>query len=462
MKIAMCCAADEKTKYLAQALRWAQSIRTFGASADPFVGLTDPCPDYYRDELHRLGVRLVPVPRASDWHGPSNKLGVLLEPDLSEYDFVILSDCDIAVVGDISDQLLPGRIRAKPADLATLGNAVLEGVFASAGQRLPSRQVRTSIDRVDLHPYCNSGFIVFSGELLKTYMERWLHWNEFILANSSLLGERVFFSDQASFALALAEAIDRYEELPIDMNFPCHMPASAYPVDLHEVEPRILHYHDQIDWRTGLLIPIGLPGPDRIIERHNASVLAERRLRLCNPVFWDEYYLRVPENDGRLGAPDEHYNVKTRMVAEFLRAHQGPSVVDFGCGQAAMHEVIAPDRRYTGVDGSREVIERNRKRFPDSEFHCQQLQDCSVSAPLSFCFNVLIHQCSREEFDAVIDGVIAHTTEAGLINGFDQDPGPLSGIDYFHQPLGIALAERDLKMRRVAVDGPIAVYEWWR
>ena len=42
MRIAVCCAADEKTKYLTQAVRWAQSMRWFGPPCDLFVGLNLP------------------------------------------------------------------------------------------------------------------------------------------------------------------------------------------------------------------------------------------------------------------------------------------------------------------------------------------------------------------------------------------------------------------------------------
>lgn len=461
MKIAMCCVADEKTKYLTQALRWAQSIRWFGAQADLFVGLTEPCPDYYRDELQRLGVRLVPVPRASDWHGPSNKLGVLLDPALCDYDFVVLSDCDIAVVGDIADQLLPGRIRAKPADLATLGDDVLEGLFASAGLPMPERRVLTSIDRVLMHPYCNSGFILFSGELLKPFMARWLYWNEHVLANPSLLGERVFFSDQASFALALAEHIESFEELPVEMNFPCHLPAARYPADLHEIEPKVLHYHDRIDGRTGLLMTTTLPGPDRIIALFNAKVSATRRERLCNPVFWDERYLRSSELGSGLGSRGEHNELKAGLVGEFLQRHPGRALADFGCGDCAILELVSP-AEYLGVDGSREIIQRNRIRYPDHRFFCQQLDQSTVAAPLSLCFDVLIHQSSLEAFDAVLDRVLSLTAEAGLVNGFDEDPRFGSNIVYFHQPLAAALADRGLNLRRIGSYRKTPIYEWWR
>jgi hypothetical protein len=272
VKIAMCCAADEKKKYLVQSARWAQAIRWAGVDADLFVGFTDGCPEPYRSHFERLGVNLATLPRASAWHGPSNKLGVLRVPALRDYDFVVLSDCDIVVGGEIGAEMHPGRIRAKPADLATLSDAVLEQLFAAAGQPIPARQVLTSIDRVPKHPYCNSGFIVFPGPMLSGFMDRWLHWNGFVLANSALLGDSTFFTDQASFALALAEYVDVYEELPVGMNFPCHLQPHQYPEDLREVEPIVLHYHDRVDDDTGFLLPTTLPGPDRVIARYNARV----------------------------------------------------------------------------------------------------------------------------------------------------------------------------------------------
>lgn len=278
MKIAMCCVTDEKPKYRIQALRWARSIRLFGPPADLFIGLTDPLPAKFREEFEDLEVTLVPVRRASDWHGPSNKLGVLLDPRLRNYDFVLLSDCDIAVAADFRDELKPGRIRAKAADLATLGNNMLELLFCVAGQPVPDVWLRTSIDRVLLRPYCNSGLIVFSAELLRPFMARWLHWNNFMLDNTELLGTRAFFTDQVSFALALTEFLDHFEELPVDMNFPCHLERASYPPELHRLEPRMLHYHDRVDGEAGRLLRTGMPGPDRVIDRVNARMYGEAAL----------------------------------------------------------------------------------------------------------------------------------------------------------------------------------------
>jgi hypothetical protein len=461
MRIAVCCAADEKTKYLTQAVRWAQSMRWFGPPCDLFVGLTTPCPDYYRESLMGLGANLVPVPVASDWHGPSNKIGVLLEPSLAGYDFVILSDCDIVAAADFSGELVPGRLRAKPADLATVDDALLARAFESAGLPLPDRRVTTTVDRVTMLPYCNSGFIVFPGDLLPSFVARWLHWNAHLLARPELLDTRTFFTDQVSFALALSEHLDRYDELPPTINFPCHLEPARYPDDLHGVEPSVLHYHDRVDGRTGLLLPTTLPGPDRAIARFNARASGERRSAFSNPVFWDERYLRMPELGSGLGSRGEHNAMKAGLVADFLARRPDRTLADFGCGDCAILDHLAP-AQYLGIDGSREIVERNRARFPQYQFKCAQLDEVEVGAPLSLCFDVLIHQPSREAFDAVIDRIVANTAEAGIINGFDEDPRFESDIVYFHRPLAVALAERGLCLRQIASYRSTPVYEWWR
>jgi hypothetical protein len=430
MKLAICCAAGWQTKPLTESLRWAQSIRLFGPTADLYVGIAEQCPDYYREELQRLDVRLVPLSSAKDGQRSPDRLQLLLAPALAGYEFVVLSDCDIAVAGDFGSQLKAGCIRARLAKIAG----------SDAG---------------------GPGLVVFAGELREPFAARWQHWNRRVLEDPQPPGAVALPPDQAGLALALAESVEVIDELPVEMDFPCHLDASEYPQELRELEPVVLHYHDRVDGRTGWLLPTTLQGPDRVIARVNAGVSAQRRQRLCNSAFWDERYLRMPELGSGLGSRGEHNEFKARLVGEFLQRHAVKPLVDFGCGDCAMLEHLSPVS-YRGVDGSREVIERNRARFPQHEFFCQQLDRCSVSAPLSLCFDVLIHQHSREAFDAVVDRILSLTAEAGLINGFDEDPRFDSDIVYFHQPLAVALADRGLKLHQVGSYRKTRIYEWSR
>jgi hypothetical protein len=460
--VAFCCVVDEKTKYLAQAVRWAQAIRWVGgklADASLFVGTTDGCPAGYAREFDRLGVQRLCVARASDWHGPSNKIGVLACEEMAGFKCVVLSDCDVAFVADISQWLTSDSIAAKPADLATLGNDLLAELFRAAGKAVPQQRLLTSIDRVPLIPYCNSGVVLLGESVREDFVALWMEFNRFLLGNRRLLGTREFFCDQASFALALNESKGAYRELPIAMNFPCHLRLDSYPTDVHSIVPMALHYHDRVDGRTGYLMATGMPGPDDSIARFNARLSRERRSHLANTVFWDERYNLDPELGSGIGSRGEHARYKAAIVETFLRSMPECCVIDFGCGDCSLleHVNIA---RYIGVDASSEVISRNRRSHPGHAFVCGLLPDVDAQGEVSICFDLLIHQATLSEFDAVLDRILAASSRGGLVNGFDKDPGFASDIIFFHTPLCEALAKRGVDHSSVGEYRGTVIYQW--
>lgn len=464
MTIAFCCVADEKPKYLAQAVRWAWAIRWFGglaAESPLFIGLAGDCPDHYRREFSKCGVNCIDIEQTSATHGPSNKIGILAHPELARFATVVLTDCDIAMVGDPSEFLHGDRLLAKPADAATLNDSVLVPLFMAAGKSPPARRVSTSIDRRVMLPYCNSGVVVLPHSIRENVVRRWLYWNAFVLDRPMLLGSRTFFTDQASFALALSEFIDDYVELPLEMNFPCHFALDRYPKELHEIEPRMLHYHDRIDGRTGYIRPVGLSGADRKINEFNRRLSAERRSHFSNSVFWDERYVNDPELGSGIGSRGEHADYKAELIREFLSRSSAGRLVDFGCGDCSILERI-DIANYVGVDASRQVVNLNKARFPQHEFICAELPHVNLRSELSLCLDVLIHQPTQDDFDAVLDYVIHATTSEGLVNGFDEDPRFDSDIVYFHKPLRVALAERRLQFEAAGSYRSSVVYRWSR
>lgn len=460
--VAFCCVVDEKTKYLTQAVRWAQSIRWFGGSlagADLVIGSTHPFRPEYEAEFDRLGVRRLRVEQASAWHGPSNKLNVLADPALAGYDVVMLTDCDVVMVGDVSDALQGYWIRAKPADAATLDDDILVPLFHAAGLPVPARRTRTTICGTEMVPYCNSGVVVLPSAVRDRFVQRWLHWNAFVLNQPERLGGHAFFTDQASFALALSEFIDSYLELPVELNFPCHFPLQSYPEALSSVQPRILHYHDHVDGRTGHIKPVGLPGVDAEIARFNARVGAERGRWLNNAVFWDERYLRDPELGSGIGSRGEHADYKAGLVEQFLASQAPGRVVDFGCGDCSLLERLTI-ADYVGVDGSLEVIRRNIERFPRHRFVHAQLPAVDERGEFGLCFDVLIHQSSREAYREVLGKVLSNCARGGLVNGFDEDPRFDSEIVYFHEPLRQTLEALGVEARLVGEYRRSVIYAW--
>ena len=460
--VAFCCAVDEKPKYLTQAVRWAQSIRWFAGSlcdADLFIGHCADIPSPYRRMFNALNIRLIPVERMSDWHGPSNKLGVLQSSELDDYEAIVFSDCDVIFAGDPSGELQSGKLRAKPADVTTLRNDVLAKIFEHAGIRVPTARLITTIDEVELIPYCNSGVIVLPRQIRKRFVDRWIFWNRWMLEQSELLGDRAFFTDQASFALTLPEFMGEFEALGANMNFPCHFEAQRYPSHLHETEVLVAHYHHRVDGKTGYLELVGIPGVDSAIRMFNEKSHELRRTSFENTIFWDTRYLLEPELGSGIGSRGEHATYKHALVSSLLSEHPGVSLVDYGCGDCSLLSAIHIPR-YTGVDGSPEVIRKNTERFPDSHFINEDLGTTSATGDISLCFDVLIHQPTQRDFDAIIDRIIANTRIGGLLNGFEEKPGFTSDIIFHHEALSSALTRRGLAFRRAGEYRETVIYQW--
>ena len=456
------CVAENDSKYLTLAVRFVQSLRWFGgtlAQSDVIVGVVEDCRPGYRHVFESLGATVHILPRESDWHGPSNKLGLLRLHELDGYDFVVLSDCDVAILADISDELEPGMLRAKPADLATLKDSLLLTLFERAGLPQPDWRLRTSIDNVEMLPYCNSGFVMFHRDVLKEFVARWSALNAWTLTQRDALGAKEFHCDQASFALALADFRTRFHALPIDMNFPGHLARDRYPPALQEVVPRVLHYHHCVDGRRGGLATTGIAGIDDGVERFNARLSRERRGVFSNALFWDMRYRFEPELGSGIGSRGEHAAYKTRLIRDFVATQQVRSLADYGCGDcASTADVEIP--AYTGIDASTEVVERNRQRFPQRCFVVAEIADVELRTSHSLCFDVLIHQPSLAAYRNAVGAILNCTERGGLINGFDAAPSLQSDIVFFHEPLHETLASLAVFARKIGEYRETPIYFW--
>ena len=196
-KIAICCVADTKLKYLSQALRLLQSVRWFskGLNASKvFIGYFEGTPDYYLEEYSRFNGTAVKLERYSSIHGPSNKMAILEKDFLKDFDYVMMIDCDTIIVDDFSEFLDFSGVQAKIADLKTLPERILSNVLTAAGKDgAVVAGYKTSIDRQETSLYCNSGVIIFSKEIFPSFVEKWFYWNNFLLERMDMLERYNFF-----------------------------------------------------------------------------------------------------------------------------------------------------------------------------------------------------------------------------------------------------------------------------
>lgn len=270
------CTADNNPKYLAQAVRLAQSLRWFGgqlADAPLVVCAVESIPSDCRHRLEQLGARVRVVPRVSSQHGHSNKLRLLEMPELRQFDTVVLLDCDTVLVQDPRPWLDGYHFQAKMADVATVPHQIFAGLFDHFGLRLPPQDRLSNPGGQPTIWYCNAGVLVFPRAMLDTLAVAWRQWNGRLLARLDLLQSQRFFCDQASLSLAFAARAVPFAELPLAMNFPLHLPITECPALSTACDPVIIHYHESID-SQGCLQAAPNPTAQARVERYNRRVLA--------------------------------------------------------------------------------------------------------------------------------------------------------------------------------------------
>ena len=139
-----------------------------------------------------------------------------------------------------------------------------------------------------------------------------------------------------------------------------------------------------------------------------------------NREFWNERYRTqrwIGSGPGSRGIA-QHY--KANLLQKVLQKNKIASVVDVGCGDMCWlrtDRLCAEDLggiRFIGLDISEVAVQTNRWDFPGLEFEKYDLSRDPLPrrVDLVLCFDVLIHQTSREQFtqclNHLLDGIARH------------------------------------------------------
>ena len=470
-KIAICCVADNKVKYLSQALRLVQSLRWFGEDlkdADMFIGYFEPTPDYYLEEYQRFGATTVKLERYTSLHGPSNKMSLLKLDSLLDYEYVMLMDCDTIFARSISSYLNFSGVQSKIADLQTLPHELLCTVFEALGKQPPEIKYITSIDQKDTALYCNSGIIILSQDIFPQFIARWFEINDYLLQNLHLMGRLQFFCDQASFAAILSEYEYCYRELPLSMNFPAHFEPDRYPNYSLNIQPEIVHYHHMVCKSSGYLLDSSLPKLKNIIEAFNIHQKQDRCDNFCNAAFWDFRYSFYPELGSGISSRGNFGAYKAGIVRQFCHENSVEELLDYGFGDLSLFKQIESLKlkNYTGLDVSMFAVEQGKSVYPEYNFLELDVSEIveeerNISSSYSICFDLLIYQKDRSAYEKIIKNILETTERGGLISGFDASPNYESEILFFHEPLSKSLSNfSNIEVNKIGSYRQRAIYSW--
>ena len=277
MDVLISCVAENRPEWADKARGLVLSVREFGGALSRsqvvvnFVG--DVSPELARP-LERLGaeVRVVdPVDRRT---ALGNKLRMFELDQHADFDVLAALDCDVAVVGDFSEHLSNEAIRAKPADYDHLTDREWRRLFAAMAVDLPPKDLRATSTGRRMYPYFNSGVLLVPRSLCSELRSRWTGCMSRLLSlferDPRMVSPKGSWAgEQISLAVALAGAGLPHAPLPIDMNFPTHVPVHRSAL-AGRARPLILHYHREVDAEGFLLrsrCELANPYVDRFNQR---------------------------------------------------------------------------------------------------------------------------------------------------------------------------------------------------
>lgn len=161
---------------------------------------------------------------------------------------------------------------------------------------------------------------------------------------------------------------------------------------------------------------------------------ALRRRAFENREFWNTRYVEDPEKGSGPGSRGENVVLKNDIVRQTIAVHNIRSVLDIGCGDLATMGTLEIER-YVGIDISDVIVERNRQLRPQWQFLREDLAGAYTPDPaeLVLCFDVLIHQKTRQAYEAILSKALAAAERVALVSGYSRaDHG---WKVFFHEPL---------------------------
>jgi len=433
---------DNQPRFFMQAWNWLNCLRAQGTAARADIVLHHPpgIDGAVLNALSRLGARMVEVqPFGSGQAVYCNKIRQLTSGACNGYEYVILSDLDIAFLQCPTGLVDPDRIRAKIVDAPNPPKHLLDRLVEEAG--LGGQFVETPLelfpDQMTLSPNCNGGLYVLPGWLAGYFGPAWERWARFCLQRQDVLTSWTHHADQVGFLLAVGDLGAPFSPLAPGANFPVH-----FDVQHLSTLPRralsSLHYHDRLD-SHGLILPTGVEWIDAAIGKVNDVLSTARREDFDNMIFWTFRYTTDPGLGSGVGSRGGILADKQELLLPFARALSLGSVLDVGCGDLEVTSRM-PFASYVGIDISPAALAIAREKRPDWTFKAADLPAIADgSFDLVICLDVLIHQHSASAFQELLTQLVRIARGAVIASGYPGASNPTTGIVFHHGDLSEAL-----------------------
>lgn len=440
--LAFGCVAESSPRFMSQALRLVHSLRTFGGSCSdaPFLVCVvgRPAHEYVR-AIERMDASLHVVDPFEPRLPHANKIRLLEVCDVEGA--LVLLDCDTAVVQDPSTLLTPpvGGFAAKIADAETLSLPTLKRLLDHFALPIPRAAQRTTVTGARTIAYFNSGVVAVDASIRQRLASAWGRFVRLLLRDGLLSGPDAYFTDQAGLALATIEQGLPFRTLDNRGNFPLHWTQPEFRRSLSAIDPVVLHYHSLVD-ASGFLAPTQFAKAAVRIDSLNRSLAAAPFRQPHGQLFWDLRYSAHPELGPGIGSSGAPLAYKRELAARAVQQCGAESVLDVGCGDGRLAEVMAAPG-YLGIDVSPEAVQSARAAHPACRFEVLDfLQGSLPGADQVVCFDVAIHIPRADAYLSCVKALVRAARRGGLVSGYEEPPATTSPIVHFHEALSVTLA----------------------
>jgi SAM-dependent methyltransferase len=428
------CVVDNTPLLLAQAFLWVNCLKQLRgvAAGDIFVHTVDIDDHEFLSWLADEEVNIISTSRFHALSPHCNKIQQLTTFRQTNYDRVALLDCDTAVIGELD---LP-NVAPIGAAIVDYGNppasvlaAIFEAAVGSPPDWVPATLERELTDRNN----CNGGVYICDRLFLTDLEDVWRFRALWSLEHLDLYQGHEFHVDQVSFALAMRDLHVNVQHIELSWNYP----TNASPNVLPDITPQIIHYHSELTSHLKLKT-IGLKKPDTAITRLNERIEGFVRQHLLNGMWWNFRYYIDPELGSGMGSRGANLEYKRQLLCDALDSFDEPMVIDVGCGDLEVVKSL-PIKRYHGFDVAAAALEIARQKRPDWQFDRIGMGDPIEEGDVVLCFDVLIHQPTREQFLAMIAKLSAAARLRLVVSGYDEPPTASSEITRYYLPISEAL-----------------------
>lgn len=374
------------------------------------------------------------------------------------FDVAVLLDTDTIAVSDLRHWISPEAISAKIVDAENPPLAALREIADAAGVD-PGAVVPTDNGLgATFDGNCNGGMYAIPRPACQELSLSWKRAALWLLSENDTLQQagKAEHVDQVAFWLALRETGLPFRRIAANANYFVHVDSAHIYID--PAKPiALLHYHNSSLNVLGAIDPPPQSFSDA--TKMIAAANAERALCFNNELFWNYRYEIWPERGSGIGSRGENLTYKRELLAHVGIANAG-SILDIGCGDM---EVIRDFQlnQYTGLDLSPVAIARGREIFPSGRFELG-LPPNIPPAEIVLCFEVLIHQESREHYDQLISYAASHTQGALIISGYERETDSirLNPMVFFHEPLSRSLKNtgRFTNIEKIGAHTDVTIY----